>query len=107
MEVLSQRLDVAAAYGVFRYHPKCKKIKLTHLCFADDLLIFSKRNMESILGIQNVLKVFYAYFGFQLNSSKSELFFFGIKGDDLLEIQQATSFRIGRLPVKYLGVPAF
>ena len=40
MNVLSKLLDSAAAHGVFSLHPKCKKIHLTHLSFADDLLIF-------------------------------------------------------------------
>ena len=40
INVLSKLLDAAAEYGVISYHPKCKKIKLTHLSFADDLLIF-------------------------------------------------------------------
>ena len=37
MSVLSRMLDVAVGYGVFSFHPKCKKLELTHLCFADDL----------------------------------------------------------------------
>lgn len=30
----SKLLDAGVDYGVFSYHPKCKKIQLTH--FADD-----------------------------------------------------------------------
>ena len=48
MDVLSKLLDAATTYGVFSYHPKCKRIRLTHLYFADDLMIFTKGNMESI-----------------------------------------------------------
>ena len=91
--------------GVFRFHLKCKKLTLIHLCFADDLLIFFKGNIDSIVGVQKILNLFYTYSGLQLNSSKSELFSTGIKAEDLMEIQQATGFQIGTLPVKYLGVP--
>ena len=42
MNILSNMLDVVAAHKVFKFHPKCKKISLTHLCLADDLLIFIK-----------------------------------------------------------------
>ena len=70
IDILSKLLDAAAVHGVFDYHPKCKRIKLTHLCFADDLMIFTKGNLESIVGIQNVLKLFYTYLGLQLNSEK-------------------------------------
>ena len=61
MNVLSNLLNAAVKYGVFSYHPKCKKIKLTHLSFADDLLIFSKGHISSIVEIQNVLKTFYIF----------------------------------------------
>ena len=51
------------------------------------------------------LKVFYTYSGLQLNNANSEVFSTGIKEEDLLEIQQVTGFKMGTLPVKYLGVP--
>ena len=105
MNVLSQLLDAAIMHDVFRFHPKCKKVNLTHLCFANDLLIFSKGSLESIIGVQNVLKLFYTFYDLQLNSAKSEVFSTGIKEEDLLEIQQVNCFRMGTLLVKYLGVP--
>ena len=63
MNVLSKMLDAAVRSGVFNFHPKCKRVNLTHLCFVDDLLIFSNVNLSSIMGIQNVLKAFYTFFG--------------------------------------------
>ena len=105
MNVLSKLLDVAVENGVFSYHPKCKKISLTHLCFADDLLIFTKGKMDSIIGIQNVLKMFYSFSGLQINCAKCELFSSGVSREDLLAIQQRTGFQLGKLPVRYLGVP--
>ena len=44
-------LDATVNHGAFSYHPKCKKVKLTHLCFADDLLIFAKGNLDLVIGI--------------------------------------------------------
>ena len=55
INVLSKMLDAAANYEVFKFHPKCKKVQLTHLCFADDLLIFAKGDKESVIGVQKVL----------------------------------------------------
>ena len=104
MNVLSKLLDIAADHGVFSFHPKCKKVRLTHLCFADDLLIFSKGKLDSIIGIQRVMELFYTYSGLQLNSSKCELFSAGVNGARLLEIQQATGFKLGTLPIRYLRV---
>ena len=80
MNVLSKLLDVAVESGVFSYHPKCKKIKLTHLCFTDDLLIFTKEKIDFIIGIQNVLKLFYSFPGLQINYTKCELFLTRVYG---------------------------
>ncbi|KAK5772521.1 hypothetical protein PVK06_048810 [Gossypium arboreum] len=42
MNALSRILEEVAQCGVFKYHPKCLRVKLSHLSFADDLLIFAK-----------------------------------------------------------------
>ena len=105
MDVLSKLLDATVVHGIFYYHPKCKRITLTHLCFADDLMIFTKGNLHSIVGIQNVLKIFYTYSGLQLNAAKSEFFSTGVSKELLEEIQLITGFKRGVLPVRYLGVP--
>ena len=81
MATLSKLLDAAVEHEVYDYHPKCKRIKLTHLCFVDDLMIFTKGNVDSILGIQNVLKLFYYFLELQLNNEKSEFFSSGIPGE--------------------------
>lgn len=40
MNVLSRKLDKAAADEKMDFHPNCKQMKLTHLCFVDDLMVF-------------------------------------------------------------------
>ena len=105
MNVLSSLLDAAAAQGVFKFHPKCKRINLTHLSFADDLLIFTKGELESVVGIQKVLELFYTYSGLKLNCEKNELFSIGVQRQEIERIHQATGFKISKLPVRYLGVP--
>ena len=64
MNVLSRLLDAVVKHGVFQFHPKCKRITLTHPCFAYDLLIFFKGNLDLIIGIQRVLNLFYTYLAF-------------------------------------------
>ena len=49
--------------NLFSFHPKCKKLELTHLCFADDLFTFSKGDLDSIIGIYKVMQVFYSFSG--------------------------------------------
>ncbi|XP_022762128.1 uncharacterized protein LOC111308033 [Durio zibethinus] len=102
MNVVLRLLDTAAAHRVFSYHPKCKKIQLTRLSFADDLLIFTKWNLKSI---QKVLELFYSFSDLQLNFTKSELYCTGVSRDKIDEILVAARFKHGSLPVRYLGVP--
>ncbi|XP_038992144.1 uncharacterized protein LOC120115525 [Hibiscus syriacus] len=105
MNVLSHLLNVAAKEGLTRFHPKCKRVPLTHLSFADDLLIFCHGAEDSILGVVGVLEVFYKMSGLQLNAGKSELFSCGVHEDVLKRVQVTTGFKLGTLPVRYLGVP--
>jgi hypothetical protein len=54
MEVFSRLIAMSTGpNSSFKFHPKCLKLKLTHLCFADDLIIFFKASLSSI----NVIKV--------------------------------------------------
>ena len=48
---------------------------------------------------------FYSFSRLQLNNTKSEIFSSGISKEILDGIHQETGFKIGELPVRYLGVP--
>jgi hypothetical protein len=50
--------EAAATDPRFGFHPWCKSIGLTDLCFADDLFIVSAATTESIQVIQGVLSEF-------------------------------------------------
>ncbi|XP_039038069.1 uncharacterized protein LOC120175535 [Hibiscus syriacus] len=96
---------MAALKGIFNYHPKCKRIGLTHLCFADDLLIFCKPSIDSISGVKAVLEVFYLMSRLKLNISKSDIFVAGLTVAHCNVISEGTGFKLGKLPVRYLGIP--
>ncbi|KAE8677850.1 endoplasmic reticulum-Golgi intermediate compartment protein 3-like [Hibiscus syriacus] len=87
----------------------CKKIGLTHLCFADDLKIFSKGSADSITGIQSVLGRFFEMSGLWLNPSKCDLFSagvdVGVDVGELQDMQRILGFRPGVPPIRYLDVP--
>ena len=48
MQVLTSLLNGLKNVPGFSFHPHCDKIKLNHLCFADDLFIFCKGNLSSL-----------------------------------------------------------
>jgi hypothetical protein len=106
MEILS-RLLAEASMDVerFRFHPKCRKLKLTHLCFADDLLIFSAADMGSIWTIKEALAEFEDLSGLKANPAKSSVFCAGVHRDDKRALLEILHMPVGFLPVRYLGVP--
>ncbi|WZY77571.1 hypothetical protein YC2023_023955 [Brassica napus] len=74
MNCLSTLLDKTTAEGKFGYHYKCAKSKITHLCFADDLLIFTEGSTQSIQGVLNVLSDFQSRSGLAISISKTCFF---------------------------------
>lgn len=60
------------------YHPRCKKLKLTQLLFADDLLLFCKCDVPSIRLLFSAFNSFSACSGLVANASKSFLYMAGI-----------------------------
>jgi hypothetical protein len=69
MEVFSRIL--AESTGAAKFHPRCLKMKLNHLCFADDLLIFSEASLWSIKAIKDALAEFEELSSLKANPSKS------------------------------------
>ncbi|GJU74026.1 RNA-directed DNA polymerase, eukaryota, reverse transcriptase zinc-binding domain protein [Tanacetum coccineum] len=61
----------------FKYHYGCNSLKITHLCFADDLLVFCYGDSESVKVIKESLDEFSGYSGLLPNMQKSTVFFRG------------------------------
>ncbi|XP_031392260.1 uncharacterized protein LOC116204310 [Punica granatum] len=102
MDVFSNLLDTIVVEGRIDFHSRCKPLKLTHLCFADDLFLFTNGSKESIIAIMNVLNTFYYWSGLKLNPEKSEIFTGGINEDSVSELVSCSGFKGGTLPVQYL-----
>ena len=105
MNCLSVLLDKAATEGLFGYHHKCKDSKLTHLCFADDLLIFCSGSLQSVQRVLEVLREFQARSGLGVSISKTCFFASGLSDAEIDQIKQETSLTQGALPIRYLGIP--
>ena len=105
MNFLSLMLKKAAADNKFKYHYKCKETKLTHLSFADDLLIFIDGSMESVQHVLMVLREFELRSGLKVNMEKTSFFASGLTEQESQLIQATTGMHMGSLPVRYLGVP--
>lgn len=82
-----------------------KSLKLTHICFTDDLLNFSAAQVDSFHVIKSVLVEFEGLSGLRANPNKSLAFCAGISGKDKETLLSLLQMSEGTLPVRYLGVP--
>ncbi|GJU37563.1 RNA-directed DNA polymerase, eukaryota, reverse transcriptase zinc-binding domain protein [Tanacetum coccineum] len=89
----------------FKYHTDCSKLKITSLCFADDLLMLCHGDVVSASILRRGLDEFSLDSGLYPSMSKSEVFFSNVCPDTKNEILMAMPFREGTLPIRYLGVP--
>ncbi|CAA0382872.1 unnamed protein product [Arabidopsis thaliana] len=105
MDVLSKKLDRGAINQSFIPHPMCDAPLVTHLSFADDILIFFDGSESSLCGILDSLDEFKAASGLGLNKEKSALFIDG--GNFVLahDISVRVGLQHGSFHVRYLRVP--
>ena len=105
MECLSRLFRKASKHHAFEYHQHCNKMGLTHLMFADDLIIFCKAKPASLQLLMDAFQEFTRSSGLAANLEKSNIVF----GGDCMNLQQEclniTGFTEGQLPFRYLGMP--
>lgn len=106
MEVFSRILETfIRSSPSFSYHWRCRKTLLSHLCFADDLMVFCKGDVPSVRVFHEALLTFSQLSGLTPNLEKSAVFFSGVLPSIQCEILAMVGFASGSLPVRYLGVP--
>lgn len=98
-------LNRAAAQGNFQYHSRCSSIKLTHLSFADYLLIFIDGSIGSVQQVLQVLKEFEQQSGLAVSMQKTIFYASGLSQIETDLIQASMGMVLGSLPFRYLGVP--
>ncbi|XP_031744694.1 uncharacterized protein LOC116405127 [Cucumis sativus] len=76
MEVLSRMLNSPPQN--FQFHQFCEKVRLTHLTFIDDLMIFCTADNHSISFIKETIKRFGELSGLFANLAKSSIFLWGL-----------------------------
>ncbi|KAJ9536667.1 LOW QUALITY PROTEIN: hypothetical protein OSB04_un000140 [Centaurea solstitialis] len=87
----------------FIHHPGCSDIALTHLCFADDLFVFTGGDVASVEVLKKAL--FLLRNGLSPNLTKSDVFFGNVAESEKQAILTCLPFRMGSFPIRYLGVP--
>ncbi|XP_058772096.1 uncharacterized protein LOC131645922 [Vicia villosa] len=101
MEYLHRTLGELKTDKDYQFHPKCAKLGITNLYFADDLLLFSRGDEKSVQALMKRFDQFADSTGLKANPAKCKIYFGGISD----QIQHQIAYGIGQLPFKYLGVP--
>ena len=105
MDYLSRLLKQASQLKDFKYHPHCRRLGLTHLMFADDLLIFCKADPSSLQIVHTVLSSIKETAGLITNLQKSQLVLGGCHDELHQQCLTITGLTETSFPLKYLGVP--
>lgn len=57
MEILASLLSFGLTNKLFKAHPKCKKLNISHLSFADEVLIFYLRGKEIVFRLSKTSSI--------------------------------------------------
>ncbi|XP_012827288.1 PREDICTED: uncharacterized protein LOC105948616 [Erythranthe guttata] len=102
---LSQLLHVRPMEQEINYHPMCHLHKITHMIFADDLMVLSRRDVESVRILTKMVYEFGQVLGIKATHIKSNIFLAGVKPGDRLNTENEFHFATGVFPYRYLGIP--
>lgn len=105
MEYLSRILMLIGEMPQFHYHPRYKAIKLTHLCFAYDLIMCCRGDLNSIYIMLQAFKLFSKTSGLQANQHKSAFCCCGMKEEDTRRVHEVSGFALSHKPFRYSSVP--
>ncbi|XP_074320555.1 uncharacterized protein LOC141657277 [Silene latifolia] len=86
------------------YQPLCKRVQLSHLCFADDLVMFCRGDIPSVMLMLRAFKTFSLASGLIMNQGKSEIYCNGIDSQTLAMLVRVSGMHRGKIPFKYLGL---
>ncbi|XP_060170313.1 uncharacterized protein LOC132601225 [Lycium barbarum] len=105
MEYLSRHLTDPSSKKEFKHHPKCSKLKITHLSCADDLLLFSRGDPKAVGLLHDRFVLFTKTSGLQAKMAKSGAYFGDVDTSIRTIILQQLGYSQGDLPFRYLGIP--
>nr|GEX48317.1 RNA-directed DNA polymerase, eukaryota, reverse transcriptase zinc-binding domain protein [Tanacetum cinerariifolium] len=80
-------------------------IHLSHLFYADDVIIFSDWNQNDMKNITRILNIFYIASGLKINFHKSNVFGVGVSNSEVVSMAACTGCEAGSFPFSYLGLP--
>nr|XP_016489760.1 PREDICTED: uncharacterized protein LOC107809615 [Nicotiana tabacum] len=105
MEYLSRTLKTLKDIPEFNFHPRCAKLNLTYIYFADDLIMCCTADKIFIQLLLDKFNHFSKVTELMANLEKSSIYVAGVTQDFKDMISTDYQFKLEALPFKYLGVP--
>ncbi|XP_075077324.1 uncharacterized protein LOC142164057 [Nicotiana tabacum] len=108
MEYLNRLLKTLKYNPDFNFHPKCDKMGIVQLGFADNLLLFCRGDVVSVQLLYQCFKEFPKASRLVANNDKSSIYFGGVANDIQQEIIETLGFMKGifLLPKKIVSLIA-
>ncbi|KAK3218473.1 hypothetical protein Dsin_012443 [Dipteronia sinensis] len=103
MEVLTKLLAKHIQDSThYKYHWKCDKIKFSHLCFADDLIMLCHGSTPSATILKMSLDNFSSLSGLKANPAKSNIFLSSVPNDIRQQLINIFGYNVGSFPISLL-----
>ncbi|GKV27402.1 hypothetical protein SLEP1_g36575 [Rubroshorea leprosula] len=80
-------------------------IEITHLQFADDMIMFGRAEDSNVWVVKCIMRVFELISGLKINFDKSLLYGLNVEEEWVEKTAWSLNCRRGPLPFKYLGIP--
>jgi hypothetical protein len=103
MEYFSKMLKLASMSFRFRFHPKCGAQVISYLAFADDIILLSRGDRQSVSYFYQQLISFGHISRLVINREKSSIYFGRVREQIKHVILQDTGFVEGSFPFQYAG----
>uniref|UniRef100_A0A803PUR3 Reverse transcriptase domain-containing protein n=1 Tax=Cannabis sativa TaxID=3483 RepID=A0A803PUR3_CANSA len=92
MEYFSRIFKKIGDWPGFKFHDRCASLRLNHLCFVDDLLVFCNGDFISVMLMLKGLKLFSSTSGLVPNAQKTTVYCSGMLELEVNRILEASSF---------------
>ncbi|GJZ32013.1 RNA-directed DNA polymerase, eukaryota, reverse transcriptase zinc-binding domain protein [Tanacetum coccineum] len=93
--------------STFQYHFGCTKLKITHVCFADDLLMFSHGDKIFVELMKDTIEEFGKVYSLLPNYNKSTIICWSVRDDDRKEILEIVPFKVEKLPISLESIHVY
>ncbi|KAL6511810.1 hypothetical protein OROGR_021407 [Orobanche gracilis] len=104
MEGLHIAIDNLVSNGLFS-GAKLNQITVSHLFYADDVIVVGKWSRRNLKNLSNALRFFYSVSGLKINFEKSSIIGVGASTNEVNLLASLIGCKVEHLPFKYLGIP--